>query len=290
MSTSEFDLASSFEALSQALGARYSLERVIGRGGTSLVYLARDLKTDRPVAVKFLRSEVAAGLGAARFLREIRYASRLDHPRIVPILDSGDANSLLYLVMPYVDGESLRELMDRERKLTLKEALRLTLQVADALGFAHSRNIVHRDVKPENILLLHGDALVVDFGIAKALSSTGNVAITGESVSVEGVFIGTPLYMAPEQVFSDLPVDERADIYGLATVLYEMLEGRPPLEGLTNMAILSKKSARPAPPPESVLEPLPSHVEKALMKALERDRNNRFSSVVEFTTALTAPR
>ncbi len=289
MSTSEFDLTSSLEVLSHVLGARYALERLIGRGGTSLVYLARDRKTDRPVAVKFLRSEVAAGLGAARFLREIRYASRLEHPRIVPIIDSGDANSLLYLVMPFVDGESLRDLMDRERKLTLTEALRLTSQVAEALSYAHSRNIVHRDVKPENILLLNGDALVVDFGIAKALSSTGNVAITGESVSIEGLFIGTPLYMAPEQVFSDLPVDERADIYGLATVLYEMIEGRTPFDGQTNMAILSKKSARPAPVPTNSLEPLPPHVERALMKALERDRTQRFSAVTEFIAALTTP-
>jgi len=286
MSTPEDQRTGSFTTLSHALGARYTLQRVVGRGGTSLVYLAHDHKHDRPVAVKFLRSELAAGLGAERFLREISVASRLQHPHIVPIYDSGDANTVLYLVMPYIDGESLRELIEREQQLPLTDALRLTREIAEALSFAHSRNIVHRDVKPENILLFRGHALVVDFGIAKALSTVGSVSITGEAVSVEGVFMGTPLYMAPEQVFSDSPVDERADVYSLATVLYEMLEGHPPFEGPTNTAILSRKVARPAAAPCNTLEPLPTHIEQALLKALERDREHRFASVAEFADAL----
>ncbi|MFI5232322.1 MAG: protein kinase [Gemmatimonadales bacterium] len=265
------------------LGGVYTLEREVGRGGMALVYLARDHKHDRPVAVKVLREEVAANLGAQRFLLEIGTAARLQHPHIVPIYDSGSWDSRLYLVMPYIDGESLRERLEREQRLPLSEALRLTVEVAEALSFAHSRNVVHRDIKPENILLYQRHAMVVDFGIAKALSSRET-----ETVTVDGMFVGTPLYMAPEQMFGDPPVDERADIYGLATVLYEMLEGSPPFTGPSAVAILSRKAAMPASAPRRPIDELPPHVERALLKALERERDQRFASVADFAEALTA--
>lgn len=286
MLTPEEISTDSHAVLSRALGERYSIQRVIGRGATSVVCLAHDKAQNRPVAVKFLRRELAAGVGAKRFLREIRVASRLQHPHIVPIYDSGDTDTALFLIMPYLAGETLRERLERERQLPLAEALRLTREVADALSFAHSQNIVHRDIKPENVMLVDGHALVVDFGIAKALCTASSISSTGETLSVEGLFIGTPLYMAPEQMFSDLPVDERADVYGLATVLYEMLEGRTPYEGPTNAAIFSRKAARAAEAPSRTLEPLPPHLQRALLKALERDRDNRFASVAEFQKAL----
>ncbi|MGH7654477.1 MAG: protein kinase domain-containing protein, partial [Gemmatimonadaceae bacterium] len=260
----------------------YTLEREVGRGGMALVYLARDKKHDRPVAVKILRGEVMANVAAQRFLVEIGTVARLQHPHIVPIYDSGSTDSLLYLVMPYIDGESLRDRLEREKQLPLAEALRLTAEVAEALSFAHSRNVVHRDIKPENILLFQRHAMVVDFGIAKALAGPETASVT-----VEGMFVGTPLYMAPEQMFGDQPVDERADIYSLATVLYELLEGSPPFMGPTAVAILSRKAANPAVPPRQPLDSLPAHVERALMKALEREREQRFGSVAEFAEALT---
>jgi serine/threonine-protein kinase len=249
----------------------------------SLVFLAHDRKHDRPVAVKVLRAEVAANLGAQRFLREIGTAARLQHPHIVPIYDSGSADSLLYLVMPYIEGESLRERLERDKRLPLAEALRLTIEVAEALSFAHSRNVVHRDVKPENILLFQGHAMVVDFGIAKAIAEKET-----ESVTVDGMFVGTPLYMAPEQMFGDQPLDARADIYSLATVLYELLEGTPPFSGPTPVAILARKAVAAAAAPKQSIDELPPHVENALLKALEREREQRFASVAEFADALTA--
>jgi serine/threonine-protein kinase len=270
--------------LRRALGARYTIVREVGSGGAALVYLAQDHKHDRPVAVKVLRPEIAESLGAERFLREIGTAARLQHPHIVPIYDSGDADSLLYLVMPYVEGESLRERLEREHRLTLAEALRLTLEVAEALSFAHSRNIIHRDVKPENVLLFRGHALVADFGIATHVSRDE----PSVELSEEGVFSGTPLYMAPEQMFNDGPIDERADLYSLAVMLYELLEGVPPHDGATALAILSRKTTSPAVAPHRTLEPLPIHVEQALLKGLEPDPDKRHASVAEFAEALTA--
>jgi serine/threonine-protein kinase len=270
-------------------GGSYTLEREVGRGGTSLVYLAHDRKHNRPVAVKILRKEVAASLGAERFLREIGTAARLQHPHIVPIYDSGDADSVLYLVMPYIDGLSLRERLELEKRLPLKEALRLTLEVAEALSYAHSRNVVHRDVKPENILLFQGHAMVVDFGIAKALgdSDTGSGS-KPESVTLEGMFVGTPMYMAPEQMFGDQPVDERADIYSLASVLYELLEGISPFHAPSATAVFARKATMAAVAPQNPIDALPAHVEQALLRALEAERDRRFASVSEFAEALTA--
>lgn len=270
-------------ALRQALGSRYAVDREVGRGGMALVFLAHDLKHDRPVALKVLRPEVAMNLGADRFLREIGTAARLQHPHIVPIYDSGDAGAMLYLVMPYIDGESLRDRLQREHRLPLAEVLRLGREVAEALSYAHSRSVVHRDMKPENILLQHGHAFVVDFGIAKAMASDG-----AETVTLEGMFVGTPAYMAPEQMFSDEGVDERADVYGLASVMYEALEGVTPFAGATPTAILASKAVSTARAPQRSLEPIPAHVERALLRALERDRAERPSTIEEFVESLTA--
>ena len=289
MSLDDSLLTSPENALRRALGTRYRLEREIGRGGAALVYLAHDVKHDRPVAVKILRPEVSASVGAERFLREIGTAARLQHPHIVPIYDSGDVESMLYLVMPFVDGESLRERLDRDVRLPLAEALRLTSEVAEALSFAHSRGIVHRDVKPENVLLYQGHALVADFGIAMRIASDDVPPDeSGERLGL--VFNGTPVYMAPEQSFGDAPVDARADIYALGSMLYELLTGRPPYDGPSAMAILASKMARAALPPQQMLQPLPPFAEEALMRSLERDRDRRFASIAEFAAALNASR
>src|SRR5688500_8090775 len=277
------------DALQRALGERHRLEREVGRGGAALVFLAQDLKHDRPVAVKILRPEISASLGAERFLREIGTAARLQHPHIVPIYDSGDVESMLYLVMPYVECESLRERLDREGRLPLAEAVRLTSEVAAALSFAHSRGIVHRDVKPGNVLLFQGHALVADFGIAVSVAANGEQ----EEGSADGagmVFNGTPMYMAPEQLFGDAQVDARADIYALASMLYELLTGQPPYDGPSAMAILARKMAHAALPPQQMLQPLPAFAEQALMRALEPDRDRRFSTIAEFAAALNASR
>ncbi|MBX7117491.1 MAG: protein kinase [Gemmatimonadaceae bacterium] len=283
MSTPSHDPPDPIATLRAALDTRYALGHEVGAGGMSLVLLAHDRRHDRPVAVKVLRPEVALTLGAERFLREIGTAARLQHPHIVPIYDSGDAAGMLYLVMPYVDGESLRERLARVERLALDEALRYGREVGEALSYAHSRHVVHRDMKPENILLQHGHAFVVDFGIAKALE--GDASTTTQ----EGMFVGTPTYMAPEQMFGEGDVDERADVYGLATVLYEALEGRPPFSGPSATAILAQKAVGTVLAPSRTLEPLPPHVERALLRALHRDRDERPATIEEFITTLTQP-
>ena len=196
--------------LRAALAARYTIERELGRGGMATVFLARDLKHDRPVALKVLRPELAAVLGGDRFLREIGLTARLQHPHILPLLDSGDADGLLYYVMPYVTGQSLRNRLDQDGPLPLEDALAVATEVAAALDFAHAEGIVHRDIKPENILLHHGEAMVADFGIALALSSAG-----GDRITQTGISLGTPAYMSPEQASAE-PLDGRADVYSLA--------------------------------------------------------------------------
>ncbi len=280
--TTSADGPDTLASLRAALGSRYTLEREVGRGGMALVFLAHDRKHDRQVAVKVLRPEISLSLGADRFLREIGTAARLQHPHIVPIYDSGDLDALLYLVMPYIDGESLRDRLERERRLPVADALRLGVEVGEALSYAHSRQVVHRDMKPENILLQHGHAFVVDFGIAKAMSAGADAAVT-----LEGMFVGTPAYMAPEQMFGDGTVDERADVYGLATVLYEALEGTTPFHGPSPTAIIAQKAVGTAAPPSQPMEPLPAHVERALLRALDRDREQRPATIEEFIESLT---
>jgi eukaryotic-like serine/threonine-protein kinase len=271
------------ERLRQALAERYSVGDEIGRGGMATVYRARDLKHDRSVALKVLKPELALALGTDRFLREITLTARLDHPHILPLLDSGEAGGLLYYVMPYVDGESLRARLDREKQLPLDDALRIAREVADALGYAHQHGIVHRDIKPENILLSRGHARVADFGIARAVSAAG-----GRSLTETGLAIGTPAYMSPEQAGGEREVDARTDIYSLGSVVYEMLAGQPPYTGATAGAILARKAMEPVPNLRIVRETVPAGVEQAVTKALAKVPADRFGSAKDFAQALDA--
>src|SRR3954463_1307929 len=226
--------------LLRPLEGRYHLERLLGQGGMASVWLANDLRHQRTVALKVLHPELSLGLGSERFLREIRVAARLQHPNILPVFDSGAANmdggpELLWYTMPYVDGESLRQRINRETQLPIEEAVRLCSEVAEALEYAHSKGIVHRDVKPENILLSQNHALLADFGIARALQQQEARSLTGT-----GAFIGTPVYMSPEQATGSRDLDGRSDIYSLGCVLYEMIAGEPPHSGPTPQALIAK--------------------------------------------------
>ncbi|MGH7710781.1 MAG: serine/threonine-protein kinase, partial [Gemmatimonadaceae bacterium] len=225
----------SSERLSAALAGRYTIERELGAGGMATVYLAHDVRHDRQVAIKVLHEDLGATLGSDRFLAEIRTTAKLQHPHILPLLDSGEAAGLLFYVMPYVAGESLRDRLTREKQLPIEDAIRAASEVADALGAAHAHGIIHRDIKPENILLQRGHALVADFGIALAVQHAGGARLTQTGLS-----LGTPQYMAPEQAMGDKSVDHRADIYALGAVTYEMLVGDPPFTGSTVQAIVAK--------------------------------------------------
>src|SRR5919109_1369420 len=228
--------------LQAALADRYTIERELGHGGMATVYLAQDRKHHRPVAIKVLKPELAAALGPQRFLREIDIAAGLTHPHILPLHDSGEADGFLYYVMPYVEGETLRDRLNRERQLPLGDALSVAREVADALSYAHSHNVVHRDIKPENILFQTGHAIVSDFGIARAIS-----AAASDSVTQTGVAIGTPGYMSPEQATGSRTLDGRSDVYSLGCVLYEMLAGEPPFGGSIQAVIVSRKLTQPPP-------------------------------------------
>jgi len=272
--------------LEQAVGGRYRLEREVGRGGMAVVYLAEDLRHRRRVAVKVLKPEVAQALGAERFLREIETAAQLAHPNILPLYDSGDAGEqLLYYVTPYVEGESLRSRLDRERQLPLDDALRITREVADALAYAHAHGIVHRDIKPENILLQAGHALVSDFGIALAVREAG-----GDRLTEIGLAVGTPTYMSPEQASGEREVDARSDVYSLGCVLYEMLAGEPPYTGATPQAIFARKAVAPVPRLRVVRETVPAAVEAVVTRALAKAPADRFATAAQLGEAIqTAP-
>ena len=248
------------------------------------VYLARDLRHDRPVALKVLHPELAHALGPERFLREVRTTARLQHPHILPVHDSGDAAGRLWYTMPFVDGESLRDRLQRERQLSLEESLLITREVADALGYAHSQGIVHRDIKPENILLSHRHALVADFGIARALQAAG-----GDQLTETGVLIGTPAYMSPEQSVADPLVDGRSDLYSLGCVLYEMLTGEVPYSGTSAQAIMAKRLREPVPHVRTLRDAVPLGLEQALMRVLARTPTDRFPTAEAFVQALSAP-
>ena len=265
-----------------ALAGRYTIERELGRGGMATVYLARDLKHDRPVALKVLRPELAAVLGAERFLREIRLTAQLQHPHILTLIDSGEADRFLYYVMPYVEGESLRERLEREGQLPLDEALRITRAIATALDFAHGRGVIHRDIKPENIMLHQGEPMVADFGIALAVSMAGR-----ERLTETGLSLGTPAYMSPEQASAEPRLDGRSDQYSLACVLYEMLAGEPPYAGPTAQAIIAKRLTEPIPHLSTVRQ-VPPAVEVAVTRALAKAPADRFATVGAFIAALTA--
>src|SRR5438034_241287 len=228
------------EALSAALGDRYRIERVLGRGGMATVYVAEDLRHSRQVAIKVLRPDVAAAIGAERFLREIAIAARLTHPHVLPLIDSGQADGSLYYVMPYVRGETLRERLVREQRFALKDALRIARELGAGLDYAHREGFVHRDVKPENVLLADGHAVLADFGIARAIFQAG-----GEHVTEVGLAIGTPEYMSPEQAAGDRELDGRCDEYALACVVYEMVAGEPPFSGDSARAIVAKHLSEP---------------------------------------------
>ncbi len=269
----------------RTLADRYTLERELGRGGMATVWLARDLPHARPVAIKILHTELAGAIGVDRFIREVRLAAGLRHPSIVPILDSGalelaDGSSLPWYAMAYLEGESLRARLARERQLSIDDALDITASVADSLDAAHRQGIVHRDIKPENIFLADGRVYVIDFGIAKALLATG-----GERLTSTGLAIGTPAYMSPEQASADA-VDARSDQYSLAAVLYEMLTGEPPFSGPTAQAILARRLAEPARPIRTVRPTVPLPLELATLRALQRVPADRFPDMTTFVAAL----
>ncbi len=269
--------------LAQALSGRYVIERELGQGGMATVYLAEDVKHDRKVAVKVLRPELAAVLGAERFLNEIKVTANLQHPHILPLHDSGEAEGFVFYVMPYVEGESLRDKLSRETQLSIEESLKVTSEVADALGSAHRQGVVHRDIKPENILLSEGHALVADFGIALAMKSAG-----GERLTETGLSLGTPSYMSPEQIAGDREIDGRSDIYSLACVLYEMLAGEPPFTGPNAQAIVARHMTDPVPPITTVRSSVPQPVAAAITKALGKAPIDRFESAKAFVEALCA--
>ncbi len=274
-------MADLLEPLRAALEGRYAVERLLGEGGMATVYLARDCRHDRPVAIKVLRPELAASIGADRFLREIKLAANLQHPNILALYDSGDAGGFLYYVMPLVQGESLRARLNRESQLSLPDAIQLTCEVAEALQCAHSRGIVHRDIKPENILIQEGHALVADFGIARAVTEAG-----GDKLTETGMAVGTPHYMSPEQALGTNHVDGRSDEYSLGCVTYEMLVGQPPFDGPNPMAILARHSMEEVPSLRVVRHSVPDEVEEAINRALEKTPADRFPTVREFSDAL----
>jgi len=268
--------------LAAALAARYVIEREIGRGGTALVYLARDLKHDRQVAIKVLRPDLAASLGAERFLREIRIAAGLTHPHILAVHDSGNADGLLYYVMPFVEGESLRDRLKREGPLPLDDALRVAREVADALTYAHSQGVVHRDIKPGNILLVGGHAVVADFGIAVAAGGEA------DTFTERGLAIGTPAYMSPEQGGAGGPLDGRTDLYSLGCVLYEMLAGEPPFIGGSPHAVMARHASEPAPAVRATRPSVPLAVDAAVQRALAKLPADRFPTAHHFAEALVS--
>ena len=266
--------------LAVGLGGRFEIERELGRGGMATVYLARDVKHRRPVALKALRPALAAAIGVERFLREIQIVARLSHPHIVPLHDSGEVDGILFYVMPYIEGESLRQRLAREGPLPIAEAVRLTREVAGALTYAHAHGIVHRDVKPENILLQAGQAVVTDFGIARAVRTAG-----GPELTHSGLTVGTPLYMSPEQVVGD-PVDALSDVYSLGCVLYEMLVGTPPYAGSSSLAVLASHSAAPVPSLRQRRGDVSAALEHIVTRAMAKLPDDRYASAAALEAAL----
>jgi eukaryotic-like serine/threonine-protein kinase len=267
--------ASPPDRLSTALSDRYRIERELGQGGMATVYLAEDLKHHRKVALKVLKPELSAAVGADRFLREIRIAANLTHPHIVPLHDSGAAGDLLYYVMPYIEGESLGARLRREGSLPVEEGVQILREVADALAFAHERGIVHRDIKPENVMLTGGHALVADFGVAKAVTESGGTLTTA------GMAVGTPAYMAPEQVAADPDVDHRADIYALGTLAYELLAGRTPFTGLTPQGLLAAQVMKTPDPVTTHRTDCPAALETVVMRCLAKEPGDRWQTAAE---------
>ena len=271
--------------LSAALVGRYELDRELGHGGMATVWLARDLRHGRQVALKMLRPELGAVIGADRFLAEIRTTAHLQHPHILPLFDSGEADGLLFYVMPLIEGESLRDRLDRETQLPVDDAVRLTTEVASALDYAHRHGVIHRDIKPENVLLHDGRALVADFGIALAASRAG-----GSRMTETGMSLGTPHYMSPEQAMGERELDARSDVYSLGAMAYEMLAGEPPYTGATAQAIVAKVITEKPAPLTARRDTVPPHVAAAIHRALTKLPADRFPSAAAFADALTRPR
>jgi serine/threonine-protein kinase len=268
------------EQLRAALGDRYDIERIVGEGGMATVFLATDLRHGRRVAIKTLRAELAASIGSDRFLREIRLAATLQHPNVLGLYDSGDADGILYYVMPFIEGESLRNRLNREQQLPLHDAVRITREAAEGLAYAHEHGVVHRDIKPENILLQNGHALVADFGIARA------VGAAGEKLTQTGMAVGTPHYMSPEQSLGADQVDGRSDVYSLGCVLYELLSGQPPFDGPNAMAILARHAMGQVPSIRIVRQSVPEELEDVVLQALEKTPADRFQKMSELAELL----
>jgi len=266
--------------LASALADRYTIEHELGAGGMATVYLAHDVKHDRKVAVKVLRPELAAAIGAERFLREIQITANLNHARILPLLDSGEADGVLFYVMPYVEGESLRDRLNREQRLPIDDVLTLASEVADALGSAHRHNLIHRDIKPENILLREGHAVVADFGIALAVS-----AAHGDRLTETGLSLGTPTYMSPEQI-EGTGVDRRSDIYALGCLLFEMATGQPPFEGPTSLAVAVQHQTAPPPDARELNAEIPDDLARLILKCLAKDPNERYQTATDLLAEL----
>ena len=271
------------ERLRAALSQTYTIDRELGRGGMATVYLAQDNRHERLVALKVLHPELAASVGPERFLREIKMAARLNHPHILPLHESGETDGFLYYVMPYVEGESLRERLDREQLLPVDEAVRHACSIASALDYAHRQHIVHRDIKPENVMLYEGEAMVMDFGIAKAVSAAGS-----ETLTQTGMMVGTPAYVSPEQAAGETNIDGRSDQYSLACVLYEMLSGERPFTGPTAQAIMAKRFTETVKPIRSVRSGVSENVEKAINRAMSTDASERFRTTAMFGQALAS--
>jgi eukaryotic-like serine/threonine-protein kinase len=266
------------------LADRYRLERELGRGGMATVYLAHDLRHDRPVALKVLHSELGATIGPERFLLEIKIAARLQHPHILPVHDSGEAAGRLWYTMPFVEGETLRQRLAREGQLPLDRAMRIADQTLSALGYSHAHGVIHRDIKPENILLQGDEAVVADFGVARAISAAGQDRLTET-----GLALGTPAYMSPEQATATRELDGRSDIYAFGCVLYEMLAGQPPFVGNTAQQLLARHAIDPVPSLRTVRGTVPPSIEQSVMRALAKVPADRFATAAEFAKALTTP-
>src|SRR5262245_41316553 len=276
-------VATLIEQLNAALGGRYMIQRELGSGGMATVFLADDLRHRRPVAIKVLHRELAAVLGRERFLREIEIAAGLSHPHLLPLYDSGAAGDLLYFVMPYAAGESLRQRLLREKQLPVADALQIAREVADALDYAHRRGVVHRDIKPENILLQEQHAVLADFGIARAIVAAG-----GEKLTATGIVIGTPEYMSPQQAAAGRELDGRSDVYGLGCVVYEMLAGQPPFTGPTVESLAHQHLNVPPRPVTDLRPTVGPQLTSAITRALAKAAADRFRTASEFAAALAA--